>query len=196
MLQIGVAKERGSWINLECFWLWKFYSAPKTSGVMEWKWSLLPNCKIKTWQKGLGRDIHIDANTLEILKHLKNRKINDKNSNNRFHHYFSDRGVITQTKTSRELDFVCVDKYGERLTNNSLERIAKDIRADLGITDFNIHKLRHTHASELYEKGMREKYIGERLGHKNFKITDIYIHPTLESKQSSDKIVESLFETE
>ena len=152
--------------------------------------------KLKHDKKGLGRDIHIDKNTLEILRRLQARKNNDKDLNNRFHHYYSDRGIVTQIKTSRELDFVCVDKYGERLTNNSLERIAEIIREELGVGDFKFHKLRHTHASELYEKGMREKYIGERLGHKNFKITDIYIHPTLESKQSSDKIVESLFETE
>lgn len=163
-------------------------------------WSENDHCyriaELKHDKKGLGRNIHIDSNTLEILKRLKDRKARDKNSTNRFHHYYSDRGIVTQIKTSRELDFVCVDKYGERLTNNSLERIAKNIREELGVGDFKFHKLRHTHASELYEKGMREKYIGERLGHKNFKITDIYIHPTLESKQNSDKIVESLFETE
>lgn len=161
------------------------------------RWSETKNCfiicKLKHDKTGKGRDIHVDPKTLEVLKRLKQRKRQDEITTKRFHSYYSDKSIVTTEKTNRKLDFVCADRYGERLTPNSLERIANTIREDLGVVDFKFHKLRHTHASELYEAGALEKQIGERLGHKNFKITDIYIHNTAEGIDNLNNCVDNLY---
>ncbi len=43
--------------------------------------------------------------------------------------------------------------------------------------EFDFHSLRHTHCTMLVENNAPLKYIQERLGHKNIKVTmDIYTH--------------------
>ena len=54
------------------------------------------------------------------------------------------------------------------------------------------HDLRHTHASDLYEQGVPDKVISERLGHSRVSITmDIYTHikPTMQKNYIKDFVL-------
>lgn len=49
--------------------------------------------------------------------------------------------------------------------------------AEAGIHEFNIHALRHSHASNLIEAGVNMYKISKRLGHSSIRTTmDIYGH--------------------
>ncbi|WP_412766095.1 tyrosine-type recombinase/integrase [Shouchella miscanthi] len=49
-----------------------------------------------------------------------------------------------------------------------------------------VHGLRHTHASLLFKAGTVIKYVQERLGHADIKMTlDIYTHVTETQKQKT-----------
>lgn len=49
--------------------------------------------------------------------------------------------------------------------------------AEAGVPEFNIHALRHSHASNLIEAGVNMYKISKRLGHSSIRTTmDIYGH--------------------
>lgn len=53
---------------------------------------------------------------------------------------------------------------------------------DAGVEFVNVHGLRHTHASLLFEGGASIKYVMHRLGHKDIETTmNIYTHVTKKS---------------
>ena len=60
--------------------------------------------------------------------------------------------------------------------------------------DFSFHALRHTHASRLYEAGLNEKFIMERMGHKDDRVTRaVYIHLTDQSREQGRDEVNRIF---
>ena len=63
---------------------------------------------------------------------------------------------------------------------------------------FTFHALRHTHCTRLLEAGAPIKYVQERLGHKNIKVTlDVYNHLTQNQTVQGNEILENVFgETE
>ena len=59
---------------------------------------------------------------------------------------------------------------------------------------FTYHALRHTHASMMFDAGINEKYIAERLGHKNVVTTlKTYIHVTEYAEQQGTSILNALY---
>lgn len=56
------------------------------------------------------------------------------------------------------------------------------------------HALRHTHCTRLLEAGAPIKYVQERLGHKNIKVTlDVYNHLTQNQTEQGNNTLESIF---
>ncbi|MDB8790536.1 site-specific integrase [Romboutsia sp. 1001216sp1] len=90
-------------------------------------------------------------------------------------------------------DFVCI-KYntGKLITIYDLKNVNRRTREIFGI-GFNMHDLRHTHATMLLEGGVSLKLVSERLGHSNIYITaDIYMHVTKKLERNSINIFESM----
>ncbi len=60
--------------------------------------------------------------------------------------------------------------------------------------EFTYHALRHTHASKLYEAGLNEKFISERMGHKDDRVTRaVYIHLTDQSREEGRDAVNEIY---
>ena len=60
---------------------------------------------------------------------------------------------------------------------------------------FTFHALRHTHCTRLLEAGAPIKYVQERLGHKDVKVTlDVYNHLTQNQTEQGNEILERMFE--
>lgn len=70
-----------------------------------------------------------------------------------------------------------------------IERIQSEI-----YEEFTYHALRHTHASKLYEAGLNEKFISERMGHKDDRVTRaVYIHLTDQSREQGREAVNQIY---
>lgn len=68
---------------------------------------------------------------------------------------------------------------GHNLTPRHVQRIFKTY-APPGITP---HKLRHSHASELYRRSHNLRVVQENLGHASIRTTEIYLHTDLEERK-------------
>ncbi|MDK2584238.1 tyrosine-type recombinase/integrase [Romboutsia sedimentorum] len=90
-------------------------------------------------------------------------------------------------------NFVCIKpSTGKLITIYDLKNVNKKTREifDIG---FNMHDLRHTHATMLLEGGVSLKLVSGRLGHANIYITaDIYMHVTKKLERDSVNIFESM----
>ena len=59
---------------------------------------------------------------------------------------------------------------------------------------FTFHSLRHTHCTRLLEAGAPIKFVQERLGHKDIKVTlDVYNHLTQNQTEQGNNILERMF---
>lgn len=69
---------------------------------------------------------------------------------------------------------------GHPLKYHSVADLVKRISKKTGI-DFNLHQLRHSHATDLINSGWDESYVQKRLGHANVQTTrQFYVHPSNE----------------
>lgn len=83
---------------------------------------------------------------------------------------------IEKKASGNTINFLCVRKDGTYISLRTMQHTSNVIHRDI-YPDFKFHSLRHTHASILYSARLPDKYISERLGHKDCKITKIvYIH--------------------
>jgi integrase len=86
---------------------------------------------------------------------------------------------ITEKTTSSPFYPINRRKNGAPVIPSVMTYCAKVIHYELGITDFDFHSLRHTHASNLLANGADVVYVQRRLGHKNVEVTlNIYAHIT------------------
>lgn len=91
------------------------------------------------------------------------------------------------------VSFVCVRNNGTYITSRSMQYPSRIIRKDI-YERFSFHSLRHTHASILYETGLNEKYIMERMGHKDDRVTRaVYIHLTDQTREQEQEAVNRIF---
>lgn len=81
------------------------------------------------------------------------------------------------TLTDKEYVFVS-ERTGSRLTNKSVDRIVKQCCSDAGLRELSSHKLRHTTATMMFERGADLKEIADLLGHSSTRTTEIYAHTT------------------
>ena len=90
------------------------------------------------------------------------------------------------------VNMVCVKDSGEILSVDSMKYPVKIIQHKMGIA-FNMHSLRHTHATLLIENGANVKDVQERLGHAMIETTlNTYVHNTAVMRQQSVDIFESV----
>lgn len=67
---------------------------------------------------------------------------------------------------------------GQPLKYHSVADLVKRISKRTGI-DFNLHQLRHSHATDLINNGWDESYVQKRLGHAHVQTTrQFYVHPS------------------
>ena len=91
------------------------------------------------------------------------------------------------------INLVCVRNDGTYITSRTMQHTSTVIRKRI-FEKFSYHDLRHTHASMLYEEGLSEKYISERLGHSDSKITkEVYVHLGDLSRETGRATVNKLF---
>lgn len=80
-------------------------------------------------------------------------------------------------------DFVNRRKNGTLITQNSIKKVVKLIKAE-GIEDFHFHGLRSTHASQLAAANVPPSEVMKRMGHKKFDTTlKFYINSTSDAHQ-------------
>jgi len=82
------------------------------------------------------------------------------------------------------LDFVCVDKMGDRLHLDYVTASFPDTLKKLGLRSIRFHDLRHTNISLLLEKGHNMKDLQAWAGHAQLSTTaDTYSHIQAKAKQ-------------
>jgi len=91
------------------------------------------------------------------------------------------------------VNFVCVRGNGTYITSRTMQYPSTIIRNEI-YERFSFHSLRHTHASTLYEAGLNERFIMERMGHKDDRVTRaVYIHLTDQSREQGRAEVNRIF---
>ena len=91
-------------------------------------------------------------------------------------------------KRSREKHALFLNRFGERLTTRSLQRIFTNYKAKLGLAvPLTTHILRHTFATHLLEGGLNLKSIQELLGHSHLQSTTVYTSVSMHLKEKTLK---------
>ena len=81
--------------------------------------------------------------------------------------------------TSAHNDPLFVNRYGNRLSRRSIEKIVRDYAARAGLKDgIHTHTLRHSFASHMLEGDADLRVIQELLGHSSVSTTQLYTHIT------------------
>lgn len=78
---------------------------------------------------------------------------------------------------AKSKDYLFLNHHGEPLTRQAVFNIIKEKALNAGITKpISPHKLRHSFASHLLERGLDLRMIQEMLGHEDISTTEIYTH--------------------
>ena len=100
---------------------------------------------------------------------------------------------IDRTANGNAINFLCVRKDGTYISLRTMQHTSSVIHKDI-YPAFKYHSLRHTHASMLYSARLPDKYISERLGHKDCKITKIvYIHLDDSMRAEGKQTINTIF---
>ncbi len=100
---------------------------------------------------------------------------------------------IVRTANGNAVNFLCVRKDGTYISLRTMQHTSSVIHKDI-YPAFKYHSLRHTHASMLYSARLPDKYISERLGHKDCKITKIvYIHLDDATRSEGKQAINAIF---
>lgn len=87
-------------------------------------------------------------------------------------------------KKQRDLNAIFLNKWGERITVRSVDRLFKLYLMKSGLSsDITPHSIRHTIATHLLENGMDLKTIQVILGHSSLSTTTIYTHVSSKLKR-------------
>ena len=85
---------------------------------------------------------------------------------------------------------------GQYTSTDSFKYASRVIHYELGISKFNFHSLRHTHATKLIENGISPKAVQARLGHENIETTlQTYVHNTDAMEQAAVDAFEEIMST-
>ena len=111
------------------------------------------------------RLITIDDDVISILK--KRRKAQKENKLKLAGEYNNEHNLVF-TKANGE-------PFNPRYVTRSFKKIAREV----GLGQFRLHDLRHTHATLMLKAGVHPKVVQERLGHSSIRQTlDTYSHIT------------------
>lgn len=91
-------------------------------------------------------------------------------------------------KRSREKKAVFLNRFGERITTRSIQRIFTYYKMKIGFAvKLTPHIIRHSFATHLLESGLNLKSIQKLLGHRNLQSTTIYTNVSMSLKQKAYK---------
>lgn len=143
------------------------------------------------------RVIHLDENTLEILKHAKQSQEKYKQQHPKYVKIFenTENGIRKLNNIKgKELDLINRRADNTILTPDNVKHLSRVVHYDLGIKEFTFHSLRHTHISELVANGVPITDIVARTGHKNVKeILETYLHSTDKTKSVMTNIIDNMY---
>ncbi len=102
--------------------------------------------------------------------------------------------IIREGGGNYPVHFICIRDDGTYISSRTMQYPSTIIRKEI-FPPFDYHSLRHTHASILYGSGLNIKYVSDRLGHKDYKVTaNVYIHLTDKSKKEGRELVNAIFD--
>lgn len=90
--------------------------------------------------------------------------------------WVSARSTLSYVKSSALFVSMGKNHRGKRISYGSTRQIVKATLKQAGLGDYSPHKLRHTFATQLLEKGVPLEQISELLGHSRLDTTLIYAH--------------------
>lgn len=126
------------------------------------------------------RTITVDNDTMDALRRLKIAVDKERLKNFRW---------INN-------NLVFPGKNGKPMRPDYVSKLAKKYGRAIGIEEFTMHAVRHTHATLLLESGVNIKVVQERLGHSTIKETmDTYSHVTKNMDNMTIKVIEEIFST-
>jgi len=147
---------------------------------------------------GSARTVDIDDELVEILKREKEKQ--EKSIvyyDEQYIRYYLSKDsngnpFISVKPNDTPLHLLLVRPDGSYTSPRIMQHASNIIRKQIGLTEFDFHSLRHTHASALVNSGARAEYVKERLGHKNIETTmNIYYHMSeKERKKEAAKLNE------
>jgi integrase len=158
------------------------------------------------------RTVDMDTELLELLKREKTRQDEAKGYfKGRYARYFAENefpkgethtedlipeNQIGTKKTPYEIAFLNRREDGTYISSRTAMHGCSIIHHKLGLSDFTMHSLRHTHATMLIEHGADMLYVQKRLGHKNMKETvEIYTnHLTETIKERGKGVIEKMYQ--
>lgn len=95
--------------------------------------------------------------------------------------YYLQERCSSITKKVKDEDAFLLNRIGNRMTGNSLNKLLKLILEKAGITkEVTLHHLRHSIATHLLQSGMSMEYVRDFLGHSHLETTQIYAKPKAE----------------
>lgn len=158
------------------------------------------------------RIIDLDDELIEILKEEKHKQQKaERYYDEHFTNYYcqeklkfsgtaskyivSPMNRIGTDPTDYKVNFVCRREDGTYITPRTSQHIASVIHKKLNFPEFDMHSLRHTHATTLMENDVNMVYIQHRLGHKDISVTmNIYTnHITEKIKETNNVILNNIY---
>lgn len=121
------------------------------------------------------RTIGIDDELIAILKRVKVQQELNKKSKNYVYPKVDENDGLNYLE-GKDIDFVLQKKTGGFYSpGNTAQALSRIIHKELKIP-FTFHSLRHTHCTNLAKANFNAFYISNRMGHKDFKTTQKYLH--------------------
>ena len=87
--------------------------------------------------------------------------------------------ILNKNNIDKPTNAIFLNNKGEQITTRGVQYILKKIEDKTGVNvDLHPHKMRHTFATHLLEKGADLRTIQEILGHTSLETTQVYTHVT------------------
>ncbi len=100
---------------------------------------------------------------------------------------------ISTARSGSPINFLCVRKDGSYISLRTMQHTSRVIQKSI-FEDFEFHCLRHTHSTMLYSAELPEKYVTERIGHKDCRITKaVYVHLTDSMREKGRQSLNAIF---
>lgn len=138
------------------------------------------------------RTIDIDSALVKLLEETKFHQEKAKGYyEDTYTTLYLDDGYVN-TESGTPIEFVNVRENGDFIQPRIMQHTSAIIHKTY--PDFDFHSLRHTHCTMLIENNAPLKYVQERLGHKNLKVTmEIYNHITEEQRTKGRHTIDNMF---